>query len=359
MWLCTRCPTCTGTSSLIVELACGDRTPVVHSVQGELFRRVYDDYSDALDATIARPHATFDDGGATIRVITELRTAWRVAASRAYEVCFQPLMGRTFPDDRVLAWRCEHLRRMPVAVLALAASKARNEWPLDLHPRVPVESAKQAAARPWPCPVPSDTALLIGGDLGQGGAIGLAVDETAGAGLTPADLMPFIAWELSKERAVSHARARDATVAPLTPDAVIDSLEGRLGPHVQIVGHVERSEDDRPLLVCDGGARIDLRRLVDAVRQRAARGFRSPLRAVDLAACDSADEFSEAFHSAGVVFTSSVAAPMHPARALRAIEYIYGVPLLDGRTPFQHAWLAAESIPSAGGRRVSEQDEAP
>jgi hypothetical protein len=203
----------------------------------------------------------------------------------------------------------------------------------------------------WPRPVPSSTTILIGSDLGEGAMVQSARQEAPEV----RQLIPAVSWALLRRRALRSATDAGTIVTALTSESVLDAIEGRLGRHVQIVGHIDES-GGKPLLVCDD-ALVDLRKLVEGMRNSRRAGFLSPLAAADLTACNSSGELSEAFHEAGVFFVSSVAAPIHPARVLSGLNQIYGVPLLKGTLSFQHAWIRADIGPTSVGGGISQQHE--
>ncbi|MCC6552535.1 MAG: hypothetical protein IT372_05860 [Polyangiaceae bacterium] len=305
------------------------------------WERAHGGYIDGLDAVLQLPWATFSDDDGYAAAVHSAHARRLSALARLHDILLEGVLPA--PERfAVLAIRCEHLLDLPLAPLAAARDPVRYRaagLPLDLHPRFTMLERTPIAREPcpWPSPRPSDVCVLIGDDLGEGEMLD-SISE-----IRDADLAAPLRWALDRGRALNLARSRGARVHPLTVDSLLAALEGELGGYIQIIATTSADEADVPLLCAQDGS-IDLRALTARIKRAHVDGFRSPLEAVDIASCCSADDLSGVFHAAGVRFVSSFAALIHPGSISGALLKMYEHDLLDGHTPFQHAWIWAHLL---------------
>jgi hypothetical protein len=216
-------------------------------------------------------------------------------------------------------------------------AKGTAELPWDLHPRLADKTLVGLAADPaaWPRPKPETTTILVGADQGAG-----TVFESADQFVPGFDSAAVLQWNVELKRGLDRAKDAGATLRPLTTDAVLTTIEGDFGPHVQLVGHVVRNAVGDETLVCDNGD-LNLAVLLRRVLQLRERGFRSPLRSIDLSTCVSSGAFSAVFHAVGVWCVASRPDALHPAWVARGLRIMYEQQFLDGRSAFHHAWIRA------------------
>lgn len=345
-WLSFSCSRCAGGRAQLVLRTLSNGAVRQHSL-ATTFDEDLLDYVDALQALVARPHASITQTGtANLAAVRHVREHWGATQSHLYaRHLAEPLMSTDWAS--LLVSRCLELMQVPLAPLCI--QKPGLEWgaslPWDLHPRVSTQDVRHAAAQSsnWPKPTPSSTTVLIGADLGE---TSLPLHELAVGGLAMASAIHL---GHLRARALSACAAKGFMVLPLTLDHLLDSIEGRNGADLMLVGRVV----DRPtgdVLVCDD-ADVDLKKLRSRLDT-----FRSPLRAVDLCSCNSSEALSAIFHALGVTFVQSRVTTLHPAWIYEHLRRIAERNLLDGTRGLQHAWIwaahaADNSVQELAGRQ--------
>jgi hypothetical protein len=218
----------------------------------------------------------------------------------------------------------------------LRGTSTTSGLPWDLHPTQGRETAVALAANPsaWPRPLPADTTILVGADLGEG-----AMFEHASAEFEPLLAAAVLHWSEQRRQALSLAARAGVTVMPLTSSALLGSIEGRYGFHVQIIGHVTATPSGPKLAANDGD--VDVTLLRTRIEEASADGYASPVRAVDLTTCASSGDLGLAFLAAGVPFVTTRAESLHLAWVSENLLALYAQGLLDGTSSFQHAWVRA------------------
>jgi hypothetical protein len=341
-----RCPDCSrttpaGGASLVVYDPHEESPRAIFPIAVETWTPLVSAY-EANAREVSSRYTTFALQARTVGSINRMREALLNSAHALFERCFAGPLAN-LEGFHVYVTRCQHLLHLSVAACAAARPDASEKaLPLDLHPRLPFERVRAIARRDmWPCPTTRQLCVLLGRDLGEGAVV---VDSGPECPLTPLDAAAIVRWQMDRDAAFQIVRAAGGRVCALTLDALCSALDGHLGEHLQVVGHV--SGDSTPLLQCDDG-QLDIRALVGEVARSADAGFSSPVRSVDLSVCSSSGELSEVFHTAKVDYVNSVVAPLHTGALSKSLRTLYESGCLDGTQPIQHAWLRSSlaSIP--------------
>lgn len=290
----------------------------------------------------------------------------RALRARIAREVLQPALP-DWTSTALLVHRTPELMLLPLAPLLADAwprEAMRFQLPLDVHPSLPLDTVLQRAERPesWPYPRPEELTLLVGEDLGQGQIFRSPSGEPdLSPELSAEDLAIITLYQHHLEQGLEAARRQGARVVrDFTCDDFLGSLEGGYGPCVQLIAELSPPQGVAgPHLRCTDGL-LALSKLQGLLHPlRAVGQWRSPVRMVDLEACSSAEALYPLFELAGVPDITSRPLTIHTGRICLMVHRLYERGLLDGKTPFAHAWIRAElaSLPAEGAAGVSQGHE--
>jgi hypothetical protein len=289
----------------------------------------------------------------------------RAARARLVQEALLPSLP-DWTSAALLAHRTQELMLLPLApLLADVHPQAALcfELPLDVHPSLPLDAVIQRAASPeaWPRPRPDELTLLVGDDLGQGEIFRSRSGEPdLSAELSAEDLVIISAYQHHLELGLeAAARQGVRIVRAFTSDDFLTSLEGGYGDCLQFIAELPAPGPAGAHLRCADGL-VQLPRLQEKLQElRNSGAWRSPVRMADLEACSSSEALHSLFTAAGVPDLTSRPLTLHTGRICLMVRRLYERGLLDGKTPFAHAWIRAElsSLPPERGGGVSQRDE--
>ncbi|HEY4244354.1 MAG TPA: hypothetical protein VGM88_31285 [Kofleriaceae bacterium] len=254
---------------------------------------------------------------------------------------FSTSLGESLGDHCLVVLKPAELETVSLAAATAVARRTelgRIALPWDIQSvYAPADAASVACqVRDWLLPSPADIVLIAPTSLEPENAIGDSLFEARSEEMLATALL----WAKAISDGIAAAQRAGAQV--IRPATVMDAMrafDGSFRACAQIVAHHDASgrlHFDDAFLLLDAFKR--------ELQAYAASGWRSPLRAVDLTACNSV-AFARCLHAVGIPYVTANHDGFHVAAAYEWMRRIYVHELLDGSTPLAHAWLRAALLP--------------
>jgi hypothetical protein len=323
------------TGVTVVRGVAGDPRPIHRGTIGkEAWLLAWDRYLVACDDVSHVQFASFR--GIKADAVAAAHGKLRASCAQIYELV-AAAASSDLGTDRIVVARGERLHRMTLARTVAAARPelcAARRLPWDLPGEVPLSKAPEFAWRVpnWCLPSPERLTIVAPVEM----ELERVVEETGTD--EPVVHAWFAKWLVELEHALEQARAAGAEV--IRPAGARDLLAALDGQHRECVQLVAHTDDRRDTIFLDGD-RLSLSGLASAITGLVEKGWRSPVRAIDLATCSSEGRLGRALRAAGIEYVSGRVGNLYLGAISRWLRVLHTRRLFDGQTPIAHAWLLA------------------